>query len=85
MEKSWDEDILGVVCQICRREFPSRLHAAHHVHADHAVQVCIYMRSKRSDLLDNVGMLKKVPFKDFSFYPILLVNMAKNNLKQLSL
>ncbi len=81
MEKSWDEDILGVICQICKREFHSRLQAAHHVHADHGVQVCIYMRSTRSYLLDNVGMLKKVPFKGFSFYPILLVSMAKNNLK----
>ncbi len=69
VEKSWDEDILGVICQICRREFPSRLKAAHHVHADHAVQVCIYMRSTRSDLLDNVGMLKKVSFKDLAYIP----------------
>jgi hypothetical protein len=45
----------------------------------------IYMRSTRSYLLDNVGMLKKVSFKDFSFYPILVVTMPKNNLKPLSL
>ncbi len=68
MEKSWDEDILGVICQICRREFPSRLKAAHHVHADHAVQVCMYVRSTRSDPLDIVGMLEKVSVEGLSFW-----------------
>jgi len=35
LEKSWEENILGVICRVCSREFPSRLLAAHHVHADH--------------------------------------------------
>jgi hypothetical protein len=45
----------------------------------------IYMRSTRSDLLNNVGMRKKVPFKDFSFYPNLVVTIPKNNMKLLSI
>ena len=57
VEKSWEENILGVICRVCSREFPSRLLAAHHVHADHDVHGGDEDRVKDAENMVTSGLL----------------------------
>jgi hypothetical protein len=57
VEKSWEENILGVICRVCSREFPSRLLAAQHVHADHDVHGGDEDRVKDAENMVTSGLL----------------------------